>query len=55
VFVDYLYLGLTNNIAFSPTDVMPISHWAKFAMGVQSVASLMIIGLVFARAVNILK
>jgi hypothetical protein len=27
-FVDYLYLGLTNNLAFSPTDVMPLSHWA---------------------------
>ena len=53
VFVDYLYLGLTNNLAFSPTDVMPLSHWAKAAMGVQSLASLVIIGLVLARAVNI--
>ena len=52
-FVDYLYLGLTNNLAFSPTDVMPLSHWAKVAMGVQSLASLVIIGLVIARAVNI--
>ena len=51
--VDYLYLGLTNNLAFSPTDVMPLSHWAKIAMGLQSVASLLIIGLVLARAVNI--
>jgi hypothetical protein len=53
LFVDYLYLGLTNNLAFSPTDVMPLSRWAKTAMGVQSVASLVIIGLVIARAVNI--
>jgi uncharacterized membrane protein len=52
-FVDYLYLGLTNNLAFSPTDVMPLSHWAKLTMGLQSVASLLIIGLVIARAVNI--
>jgi hypothetical protein len=52
-FPDYLYLGLTNNLAFSPTDVMPLAHWAKLAMGVQSVASLAIIGLVVARAVNI--
>ncbi len=51
--VDYLYLGLTNNLAFSPTDVIPLSHWAKLAMGLQSVASLLIIGLVLARAVNI--
>jgi hypothetical protein len=52
-FIDYLYLGLTNSLAFSPTDVMPLSHWAKAAMSVQSVASLVIIGLVLARAVNI--
>jgi uncharacterized membrane protein len=54
-FVDYLYLGLTNNLAFSPTDVMPLKHWAKLTMGVQSVASLLVIGLVIARAVNIFK
>jgi hypothetical protein len=24
VFVDYLYLGVTNGVAFSPTDVMPL-------------------------------
>ncbi len=53
LFVDYLYLGLTNNLAFSPTDVMPLAHWAKIAMGVQSIASLLILGLVIARAVNI--
>lgn len=52
-FVDYLYLGLTNNLAFSPTDVMPLAHWAKLSMGLQSVASLIILGLVIARAVNI--
>ena len=52
-FVDYLYLGLTNNLAFSPTDVMPLAHWAKIAMGLQSIASLLVIGLVLARAVNI--
>ena len=55
VFVDYLYLGVTNGIAFSPTDVMPLAHWAKLAMAVQSVASLSVIGLVIARAVNIFK
>ena len=54
-FVDYLYLGLTNNLAFSPTDVMPLSHWAKLGMGLQSVASLLILGLVIARAVNIFR
>ena len=54
-FFDYLYLGFTNATAFSPTDVMPIARWAKLAMTVQAVGSLMILGLVIARAVNILK
>ena len=54
-FVDYLYLAVTNGLAFSPTDVMPLAHWAKLAMGIQSIASLSLIGLVIARAVNIFK
>ncbi|MFJ8129727.1 hypothetical protein [Streptomyces hydrogenans] len=53
-YVDYLYLGLTNATAFSPTDVMPLAPWAKMAMGVQSLVSLLILGLVVARAVNVL-
>jgi uncharacterized membrane protein len=54
-FFDYLYLGFTDATAFSPTDVMPLTRWAKLAMTVQAVSSLMILGLVIARAVNILK
>jgi len=53
-YVDYLYLGLTNSMAFSPTDVMPLARWAKAIMSVQSVASLLILGLIVARAVNVL-
>ncbi|MFB7837065.1 MULTISPECIES: hypothetical protein [unclassified Streptomyces] len=53
-YLDYLYLGLTNATAFSPTDVMPLAPWAKIAMGVQSLVSLLILGLVVARAVNVL-
>ena len=54
LFIDYLYLGMTNSLAFSPTDVMPLVPWAKIAMAVQSLTSLAILGLVVARAVNIL-
>jgi hypothetical protein len=54
-FADYLYLGFTNATALSPTDVMPLARWGKLAMAVQSVASLAILGLVIARAVNILR
>jgi uncharacterized membrane protein len=54
-FFDYLYLAFTNALAFSPTDVMPLARWAKLAMAVEAMASLIIVGLVIARAVNILK
>ena len=54
-FGDYLYTSLTNATAFSPTDTMPLTQSAKLVMGVQSVAALSTIGLVVARAVNILS
>ena len=53
-FVDYMYVALTNNTAFSPTDTMPLTPMAKLVMGVQSTASFLTVGLIVARAVNIL-
>jgi uncharacterized membrane protein len=53
-FIDYLYVSLTNATAFSPTDTMPLTAMAKSIMGVQSLVSLVTIGLVVSRAVNIL-
>ena len=53
-FIDYLYTSLTNATAFSPTDTMPLSPLAKSIMGVQSVVSLVTLGLIVSRAVNIL-
>ena len=41
IFVDYLYLSLTNSSAFSPTDTMPLSSRAKVLMGVQATAALL--------------
>jgi hypothetical protein len=52
-YVDYAILGLTTSTAFSPTDVMPMSAWAKLTMALQSLISLSVIGLVIARAVNV--
>jgi len=54
-FIDYLYVSLTNALALSPTDTMPLSPTAKSIMGIQSLVSLVTIGLVVARAVNILQ
>jgi uncharacterized membrane protein len=54
-FVDYFYVSFTNATAFSPTDTMPFSRWAKLTMMLQSAVSLAVVVLVIARAVNILK
>ncbi len=54
-FIDYLYTSLTNATAFSPTDTMPLTPMAKSIMGVQSLVSLVTIGLIVSRAVNILN
>jgi uncharacterized membrane protein len=54
-FFDYLYVSLTNATAFSPTDTMPLSPTAKGIMGLQSIVSLITIGLIVSRAVNILS
>lgn len=53
--VDYLYVSLTNSIAFSPTDAMPLSRWAKLLMSAESALSSITVLLVAARAVNIFK
>jgi uncharacterized membrane protein len=52
---DYVYLSVTNATAFSPTDTMPLSHRAKSMMGLQALVSFVTVGLIFARAVNILQ
>lgn len=53
-FVDYLFLAFSTSTAFSPTDTPVLSRWAKVLMMLQSLVSLMVIGLLAARAVNIL-
>jgi hypothetical protein len=53
--VDYLYTSFTNAAAFSPTDTMPLTPTAKWLMSAQALTALVTIGLVVARAVNILS
>jgi len=48
VFLDYLHMGFTNAAAFSPTDVMPLTHRAKHTMLVQSTVALALLGLIMA-------
>jgi hypothetical protein len=53
--IDYLYVSFTNSIAFSPTDAMPLSRWAKMLMLAESSVSSLTVLLVTARAVNIFR
>ena len=53
--IDYIYVSFTNSIAFSPTDAMPLTRWAKLLMLFESASSALTILLVAARAVNIFK
>lgn len=53
-FVDYAYFSMSNMMAFSPTDVMPLSHRAKGLMAYQALTGFVLLALVISRAVNIL-
>jgi len=52
--VDYLYLSVTNSIAFSPTDAMPLTHPAKLFMAAEAAISATTVLVVAARAINVL-
>jgi hypothetical protein len=54
-FLDYPYTSFTNATAFSPTDTMSLTAWAKLLMMLQSLASLVTVGVLVSRAVNILN
>jgi hypothetical protein len=53
-FVDYLFLAFNTSTAFSPTDVPPLTAYAKGAMMLQSLISLTAVVVLAGRAVNIL-
>jgi uncharacterized membrane protein len=54
MFVDYLYVSITNSTAFSPTDTLPLTTRAKALMSLQAIIALVTSLLVIARAVNVL-
>jgi hypothetical protein len=54
-FFDYLFVSFTNATAFSPTDTLPLTVRVKVLFMVEASASLLTVGLVAARAVNILS
>ena len=53
-FSDYVFFSLSTMMAFSPTDVMPLSRRAKALMGLEALTGFVLLALVISRAVNIL-
>ncbi|THG35135.1 hypothetical protein E6C70_03445 [Glaciibacter flavus] len=53
-FVDYFYFSLSNSMAFSPTDTMPLTARTKLLMSLQSFGGFVILALVIARAVSLI-
>ena len=50
-----MYISFTNAVAFSPTDVMPLTRRLKMMMLADAAVSAISTLLVAARAVNILR
>jgi uncharacterized membrane protein len=53
-FLDYLFVAFTGATALSPADTYPLTRPAKVLMMSEAVLSLTIVGILIARAVNIL-
>jgi len=53
-YVDYLYFSLTNSMAFSAADAMPLTHRAKVICGLEAFGAYVLLALVIARAVSLL-
>ncbi|HEY7019939.1 MAG TPA: hypothetical protein VH349_02405 [Ktedonobacterales bacterium] len=53
-FIDYLFLAFCFSTAFSPADSFPLTRGAKLLVMAQAAISLVIIGLIVSRAINIL-
>lgn len=54
-FVDYTYFSLSNSMAFSATDTMPLSARAKIMMGLEAAGGFVLLALVISRAVSLLN
>lgn len=53
-YTDYLYTSLSNAMAYSATDAMPLSRRFKGLFALQALGCFLLLALVIARAVNIL-
>ncbi|MCU1578296.1 MAG: hypothetical protein JWP19_500 [Rhodoglobus sp.] len=53
-FIDYLYFSLSNSMAFSPPDAVPLTNRAKIVVGFEALGAYVLLVLVIARAVSLL-
>jgi uncharacterized membrane protein len=53
-YIDYLYFSLTNSMAFSAADAMPLTHRVKILSGLEAFGAYVLLALVIARAVSLL-
>jgi hypothetical protein len=53
-FVDYLYFSLSNAMAFSPPDAVPLTNRTKILVGVEALGAFVLLVLVIARTVSLL-
>jgi hypothetical protein len=55
LFLDYLFVAFNASTAFSPTDTLILSRRVKVLMMIQALTSLVTVGVIAARAINILR
>ena len=53
-FIDYLSYSLSNSMAFSPPDAVPLTNRAKILTGLEALGAYILLVLVIARAVSLL-
>jgi len=53
-FIDYLFFSVSNAMAFSPPDAMPLTGRMKILVGLQALGAFVLLVLVIARAVALL-
>jgi len=53
-FIDYLFIAFNTSTAFSPTDTLVLTRWAKLLTMAQALISLLVLVLLVARGINVL-
>jgi hypothetical protein len=52
-FIDYLYFSMSNAMAFSPPDAVPLTNRMKILVGLEALGAYLLLVLVIARVVSL--